>query len=613
MSTKNSQGSETDARPVEGTEPIPFWPTVWTYMRPYRGKVALAAVTSMLVGIAVALQPILIKFIVDDGINRDGPPGERLRYAAVFTGLFLFASVFRMTVWRVGYRRMVQAIEGSLVTLRTDFFRHVQFLCFRFHDQVPSGELFNYLFGTPLVSIKTFLGQAAMSVPYQIVSCVIVMATLWTFNWLMSLITLAMVVLMVLVHRRSRRVIRERSADFLQTESSVSKYVEDMLRGARAIKVYVMEDSVTASLESRLGVMRVKSQDLAMRQNLEVIKYEGIHYGGTGIIYLAGAYLCIRGDLDVGEFFAFVASVTLLAGSLMMFLQLGLVKANAEAGLDRIERIRRVQPTTRELPAVRRVSVVEEARTARERHAPAIQMRDVCFAYSDRPIFDGLSCRIEDGRSVALVGPSGGGKSTFVNLLLRFYDPQSGQVLLNGQDLRSYSLRDLRAGFGVVPQDPFLFQTSIFENIHVVRPESDEAEVRRAMDMAYVSEFVDAMPDGWHTPVGEGGANLSGGQKQRIAIARAILANPLYYIFDEATSALDNESERRIQQALRLVMRDHTTLVIAHRLTTIRHVDRILVFEDGRIVQDGTYEELLRQPGLFRRLATAAEEFGDAN
>ncbi|MBN1863476.1 MAG: ATP-binding cassette domain-containing protein, partial [Victivallales bacterium] len=304
--------------------------------------------------------------------------------------------------------------------------------------------------------------------------------------------------------------------------------------------------------------------------------------------------------MTAGTFTAFVLGFNLLMGSILSLLQLNLIRANAESGLDRIMRVMQVVESTPDpLPACR----VDSVRRAEH----AIVLRDVHFSYDGKPpILRGISCAIKDGESVALIGPSGSGKTTFISMLMRFYDPQQGSVQVNGSDVRKYAIRDLRGQFGVVPQDPFIFQATLRDNICVTNPDASDQEVRRAMVSASMTEFVDALPEGLHTWLGEGGANLSGGQRQRLAIARVILAKPRFFIFDEATSALDNTSEKRIQQAMEELMRGHTTIIIAHRLSTIRNVKRILVFDSGRIIQTGTYDELAAQPGLFAELLAAA-------
>jgi ABC-type multidrug transport system fused ATPase/permease subunit len=231
-----------------------------------------------------------------------------------------------------------------------------------------------------------------------------------------------------------------------------------------------------------------------------------------------------------------------------------------------------------------------------------LSLSGVSFAYQRERVLHGLELRIPYGQKVAVVGPSGAGKSTLVQLLLRLYDPQEGTVAIDGVDLRRLPARELRRRFGVVPQDPFLFRTSLRDNLRVARPEASDAELQRACEQANAWEFIARLPGGLSTPVGEGGTTLSGGQRQRLAIARVLLADPAFLVFDEATSALDTLSERLIQQAIERSLAGRTGIFIAHRLATVRHCDRILVMRDGRIEQDGAYAELAAAPGLFREL-----------
>lgn len=240
--------------------------------------------------------------------------------------------------------------------------------------------------------------------------------------------------------------------------------------------------------------------------------------------------------------------------------------------------------------------------SAIKNNKPCISFRNVDFGYDDRTIFKNFNCDIRYNESVALVGGSGSGKSTFTKLLMRLYDIQSGTIFLHGRDVHQYSLHDLRVTFGVVPQNPFIFYGSIWDNIIIARPNATNREVIEAMEIARVHEFVNDLEHGWNTIVGDGALNLSGGQKQRIAIARAVLGNPDVLIFDEATSALDNISERHIQAAMEELMTQHTVIIVAHRLSTIRNVDRILVFDNGKIVQEGKYDELAQQDGYFKTL-----------
>jgi len=595
---------KTDPSPAQPPPaPVPFWPTLGAYARPYRGRLAFAMATALVSGVAVALQPVIIKFIVDDGINRPGASADvRLSWAAVFVGVYLALSGFRIVTWRLGYKRFIASLEGILFDIRSRFFRHIQGLCFRFHDQVSSGELFNYIMGSPAGSLKIFLQQFVMGVPNQVLTGAIALCTLACFDWQMTLFVLVIVVAIVTVNRRSHHILKTLSAEFMKQESSVSKYVADMLRGTREIKIHAIEDRVSTTFDGQLERIRDYSQMVTLRQQLEYMKPEGIQYVGYGCVYLFGAFSCIHRGLTVGELFAFISSAGLLIGPIMSLLQLNLVKANAEAGLERIVRILETEASVEEPGIDVRVSVASTEALARDAGTPFVEFRNVTFGYGDAPILRNVSCRLDRGKAIALVGPSGSGKTTFVRLVLRLYDPQQGAILLNGTGLRHYGLRDLRSSFGVVSQDTFLFQATLAENIRVAQPEASPADIKRAMELSYLSECVEGLPDKEHTEVGENAYALSGGQRQRVAIARAVLGNHRHFIFDEATSALDNQSERRIQESMTQLQQGHSMIVIAHRLSTIRHVDRILVFDKGEIVQQGTYEDLAATPGLFAEL-----------
>ncbi|MBN8524877.1 MAG: ABC transporter ATP-binding protein [Planctomycetes bacterium] len=585
-----------------------FWNTLLAYCRPHRRGYLVAMGCAAVVGATVALQPLALKWIVDDGLLRshDGVPApadERLRWTLLWAGAYAAVSALRMAVGVAGMHATIRTIEHILCDLRARFFRHVQSLCQRFHEEVSSGELFNYIMGGPLQSLKQFLYQGAVAIPIQAVSWVVLIGTLGFLDWRMTLATVAVVLVQLLVNLRSRGAVREISADFLRTENDVSRYVGDMLRGARSVKMYAIEDDISDRFDGQLRRIRDEGTVMGIRRMHHGALAEGLQYAGIAALYAYGGYLVAWGGMAVGTFVAFAASVAVLMGNLNALLQLGLLQANAEAGLERIERILG-RPSSTPEPQAASVVADPAARIAACPHgAPLIAVDGLRFAYQPGTwALDGVSVEIAAGSSVALVGSSGSGKSTFARLLQRLYDPQEGSIRIAGTDLRSYPQAQLRGCFGVVPQDPYVFQASIRDNAAILAPDSSDAAVWEALERAQLAEHVRSLPDGLRTWVGEGGGTLSGGQRQRLAIARVILARPGIHLFDEATSALDPDNERRIQRAVQDLTRGSTTLIIAHRLATIRHVDRILVFEGGRIVQDGTWEALAGRPGRFAEL-----------
>ncbi len=608
------------ARPedIEHLSHNPFWITLWKFARPYRKTLLTAIICSMTVGVFVPLQmQFTVKWIIDSAMERSADSGEllaaseRLRTSLSFVGLFIILSILRISVWTIGYRRMLASIEWILCQIRAHFFRHVQKMCFSFHDQISSGELFNYIMGTPINSIKQFLQQFSMMVPYQIVGWFLSIGLLASFNWQMTVITVAIILIVVYVNYRSNLIIREVASDFMQTESTASRYIADMLRGSRAIKTYTMEDSANKLFTHEIVKIRDQGFKLAMRQQIEAIKPEAIQFAGLASIMASGAFFVIQKGMTVGTFAAFVLSFNMLMQPIMAMLALNLVRANADTGLDRIMRVMQVSKTTPDPAPGDQIDPKRQSEKMRGKPEAGIKFENITFSYSNNiTVLEECSCHIKNGESIALVGPSGSGKTTFISLLMRFYDPQKGRILMHGADIRSYDLRELRNQFGIVPQDPFIFQATLLDNIRVTNPESPEEDILSAMEAANMTEFVNNLPQGLDTWLGEGGSNLSGGQKQRLAIARALLNNPPNLIFDEATSALDNVSELKIQEALENLMHKHTTIVIAHRLSTIRNAHRIFVFERGRIVQDGTFDELAGKPGLFLKLLSSVEETG---
>ncbi len=580
-----------------------FWKYIKRYIKPYYSKLATAMVLAGFVGVGVAMQPLIIKYIVDDGILNDAlSQAGKIKYVAFMCGIYVLLGVLRISAWRIAFSSAIKTLEGSLFNLRSHFFSHVQNMCMKFHENTSVGELFNCIMGSPVVNIKAYMQQVFLSVPYQAVSLVISLTALASYDLTLTFIMLCTAFVMAAMHVWSRRRVKRLFADYIAVESEASHYLNDTLHGMSAVKLYGIEEKTFATFKKIISGMYEKGVKATIGQVSEQLKPELVQYIGTAVVYLVGAAGCIYRGMPVGVLYAFLSSMASILSTLISWMNMGLQESSAEAGLHKIISVLEKDTTTPELEQshTRNVSVEKESAIAKGK--PCISFEDVTFGYDDRVIFEDFNCEIHYNESVALVGGSGSGKSTVTKLAMRLYDVNKGTVRVHGRDIKDYGLHDLRVTYGIVPQDPFIFYGSIWENIIIARPEASNREVIRAMEIAHVHEFVNELEKGWNTIVGDGALGLSGGQKQRIAIARAVLGNPDILIFDEATSALDNVSERHIQQAMEELMKDHTVIIVAHRLSTIKNVDRILVFDNGKIVEEGTYDELKKKGGAFSEL-----------
>ena len=580
-----------------------FWLRMWPYLKEFKPKLIFSVICALIVGVFVAVQPFIIKYIVDDGIANEALRGmDKIRYVAMMCVVYIVVSASRVLTWQAGFFKIQRALEGSLFNLRTKFFAHVQGIGMKFYQSTSAGELFNCILGSPMNNIKTYMSSIFMAVPYQIVAFVISLSALIFYDWLLTLILLATTIFMAILNKYARRKMRLLSHDYIKSESEATKYLTDTLNGIDAVELYSIEENTLATFQSRIGNMYEKGVTMAYSQHKESAKVEILRYVGTAVVYLVGAISCVYRGVSIGVLYAFLSSMGEILGILISWLNLGVTKASAMSGLNKIYEILETDTTVPEKQEnVCNIAIAKEQNQRKQ--GPCVEFRDVAFAYDNVKIFEDFNCKIKYGEAVALVGSSGSGKSTFSKLLMRLYDVQGGSVRVHGEDVRDFPTHDLRVNFGIVPQSPFIFYGSIWDNIKMARPDASNKDIINAMEIANVHEFVNNLEKGWNTIVGDGGLDLSGGQRQRIAIARAVLGDPDILIFDEATSALDNISERAIQSAMEELMKSHTVIVIAHRLSTIKNVDRIMVFDRGKVVEEGTYDELAQiEDGKFAEL-----------
>ncbi|HEY3816242.1 MAG TPA: ABC transporter ATP-binding protein [Polyangiaceae bacterium] len=568
-----------------------LWPLLWRY----RWQILAASTLCGIHGGAMALQNLYPKWFFSGVIEaKDIGTYERWhRVGRLAVGYLAVSVVMRMGLWHLGYRFFTWARERIAFNMRAQFFRHVNDMCLRFHGQHPSGELFSYLFGTPLANLMTFFQHVSVFGPGSVVTIVWTLAVLWSWDPMTGAFLTLTSVLSVVMMAHSRLRVQRIHKDFQNIEGDVSGQVADLLRGNKAVKLYGMEAQVTEDFEEHALFIGKKSYERDVRSHIEWMKQEGFSY----FCYVGLMAMCTwrvyAGRMSTGVAVSCFTSFQGLSGPLQQLFQAVMLWGGAAASLDRIGRVLETESTTPD-PAqpVTRVPSQSE-----------IEFAKVTFAYdADKSVLSDLQLVIPYGQKIAFVGPSGAGKSTIAQLALRLYDPSRGEVRIGGVDVRDLRAAELRKRIGVVPQDPFIFRSTVRDNVRVSRPEAPDAAIVKACELSNAWEFVEALQGQLDARVGEGGSSLSGGQRQRIAIARALLADPDIFIFDEATSALDTVSERLIQDAIEKNLGGRTAIFIAHRLATVKNCDRIVVIDGGRIVQDGTYDELIASAGLFGEL-----------
>ena len=575
-------------------------PIMLGYLKKYRLSIFVAMMCSAFTGVCVALQPLVIKHIVDRGITNDAlDNGQKLQLVLLMCGIYVLLAVVRILTYNTGYRLLLNGMESALRDLKFRVFDHVEHMGLRFHSEVSVGELHNCLNGTPITNIRTYLQSIILSVPYQSVAMVISLVALIGYDWVMTLVLLCTAILMALLNFFARKKIQKLSAEQIQVETKANHLLVDMLRGMEAVKMYGVEESFLSKFEHTIKNVHETKVKVTFANHMESMKVELAQYVGIAVLYMVGAVSCIYRDCTTGVLYAFLSSMTTILGILSSWLTMSLNKVSAQSGMDAITRIINKEIDVPDIPQEFSKDVFKAYKTMERKQFSCVEFSDVEFAYDDKKIFNGFNCRLRPGESVALVGESGSGKSTFTKLLLRLYDVQEGSVRVFGNDVKDYSVRTLRSAFGVVPQSTTIFHGTVWDNIKLACPTATDEEILRAIDMAQMNEFKDSLENGWDTVVGDGGRELSGGQRQRVGIARAVLGDPKILIFDEATSALDNVSERAVQSAMEALMKTHTVIVVAHRLSTIKNVDRILVFRHGQIVEEGTYDELAQKEGGY--------------
>lgn len=559
------------------------------FLRPYRGLLALASAALVLTATVSLVLPMAVRRVVDNFNAEQGILDLYFGAAIVVAGLFALGSGLR-------YYLVTRLGERVVADIRRALFDRVMGLSPAFFERIMTGEVLSRI-TTDTTLILSLIGSsisiALRNALILLGGLVLMFLTSAKLAGLVLLIVPVVVVPIVVLGRRLRRLSRE-NQDWIASSSGSAS---EALGAVQTVQAFTHEDQTRAAfadvIEKAFASARTR---IGTRAVMTVIVIFLVFTGIVGVLWM-GARDVRAGAMSAGELIQFVIYAVMVAGSVGALSEIwGELQRAAGATERLVELLGTDDPVT---DPARPATLPQPVRGE-------ISFDDVTFRYPARPdssALDHVSLSVRPGETVALVGPSGAGKTTILQLLMRFYDPQSGAVRLDGIDLRELDRMAFRRAIAMVPQDPVIFATSARENIRFGRPEATDAEVEAAARAAAAHDFITGLPEGYDSFLGERGVMLSGGQKQRVAIARAILRDAPVLLLDEATSALDAESERAVQQAVESLAEGRTTLVVAHRLATVKRADRIVVFDQGRIVAQGRHDDLVAQGGLYARLA----------
>ena len=556
------------------------------FLRPYRWSLAVSVVLAVASqGTAIALVWVT-KDVIDEAIR---PRDERMLW--IFIGVVVALGTAR-AILMMG-RRFISGRQalGVEFDLRNALYAHLLRLSFRFYDRHQTGQLMSRA-TVDLQTVRFFLGYGLIFFFQHVLTIVGVTAVMLVLEWRLALVALAFTPAVVALAYRYSHVSHPILRDVQQKMADVATVAEENIVGVHVVKAFAREEQEQRKFE-RASESVFGQSVLANRQRaIYVPLLAFVPLLAQGAVLLYGGWMVVHGSLTVGQFFAFNLFVTMLIFPLRM---LGMWIGQAQRATASGERIFEVLDEEVE---IREQAGAEELPAGPGR----IRFEGVAFSYGETPVLDGIDLEVAPGRTVALIGHTGSGKTTLASLVPRFYDVTAGRVTVDGVDVRDVRLPSLRREIGIVAQDPFLFSATVRENIAFGAPWATDEDVERVARQAQAHEFVAELPARYDTLVGERGVTLSGGQRQRIAIARALIMNPRILILDDATASVDATTEARIRLGLREAMRGRTTLIIAHRLSTLALADELVVLDEGRIAARGTHDELLATSPIYREI-----------
>ncbi|MDR5170343.1 ATP-binding cassette domain-containing protein [Methylobacillus flagellatus] len=578
------------------SRPLRLFSELWPLLRPYRWQILLAFCLLSLASAILLLVPWAFRDLIDQGFGTDSATTQSVqdinRHFVFICGLVIAWALI------VACRYFIVSWIGERVTadLRSLVYERVLTQSPQFFETLQTGEVLSRLTADTTL-IQTVVGSSislGLRSLFQFIGGMVMLAVTSWYLFSLNLGLMLLLTLPIMLIGRSVKKLSRESQDRIADSSAMAGEILNAMPTVQSFAQEPRENqrfrhSVETSFKAAVRRIRV-------RAFLAAFVIAGISAAIIFVLWL-GAHQVTQGELSGGELASFILYAALVASSVSTIAEVWGDIMRAAGATERLLELLNSEPTIRNPSTPMALGTTSTA---------SVKFEKVSFYYPAKPgqaALDQISLEVNAGETVALVGPSGAGKTTLFQLLLRFYDIHEGAIKINGQDIRSLSLSTLRNMIAIVPQDPVIFSANALENIRYGRPDASDEEIKRAAQAAQAHEFIERQPQGYATFLGERGTRLSGGQRQRVAIARAILKNAPILLLDEATSALDAESETLVQQGLDSAMHGRTTLVIAHRLATIQNADRVVVLEHGRIIETGTPNELRQQSGLYSRLA----------
>ncbi len=556
--------------------------TILSLLKPHRRRLIGNLLLTLLLSVLAMLPPLVMRAIVDRVIT----PGDRS--LLLLLGFFMLAlPVISATCSFIQTLGMSFVGQHVIFSLRQSLYNHMLTLSMRFYSRTGVGLLVNRLMNDAN-TVQSVLTAQTIGVVSDFVCASFAITATFALNWRLALLLTLFVVAFVLNYRLNILSIRQANRGYQRSMDRLSADLQDRLLGNVAIKSYGTESREHESFQTQSEISLGHSKTMQYSGNTFSANTSLLAEGGRTLIFFLGCGLVLRDEMSYGDVMAFTAYAMQLLWPAVRFSMLARQIQDAKVAADRLFEILEEKSEVSDAPAAKPC----------QRLRGQVDFEHIAFHYDEgKPVIVDFNLHVEAGQTVALIGPTGCGKSTILSLLMRFFDVCDGSLKIDGMDLREIQLSTLRRQFGIVLQDPLLFTASIADNIRYARPGATQADIEAAARVAEIHDFIMTLPKGYQTVIGTEGVQLSVGQKQRITIARAVAADPAILIMDEATSSLDSESERSIQLAMSRVLRNRTAFIVAHRLSTIRNADVIVVMDKGRIAEKGRHEELLNTPG----------------